>query len=239
MIEFEDGFATESGEVQAHHFDPNTGAYLRTGPVYVSMGCGLPFGATLKALPVASSGFCPRWAGNDWQLLEDHRGPVYRTDNGDALQYELLGALPDGLTTVARPSTAHHWQSGAWVVDLAGVHALKTSGINQSCTAAITGGFWSPALELPHQYASELDDQLNLTGMILRGFDSLYACRDEQGTKAFRPHTFAQLRAVGDDFTVFKLQLLQKANELKQRLDQALAEGDLLAMESITWESEQ
>lgn len=239
MIEFEDGFATESGEVQAHHYDPATGAYTRTGAVYVSTGCGLPFGATIAALPVAPGGYWPQWTGTDWELVEDHRGQVYRTDNGEALQHELLGALPEGLTILARPSAAHHWQAGAWVVDLAGVHVLKTDAINRGCTAAITGGFWSSALEQPHQYASELDDQLNLTGVILRGFDSPYACRDELGTKAYRPHSFAQLRQVGDDFTVFKLQLLQKANELKQRLDQALVDGDLSAMESIAWEGAQ
>lgn len=239
MIKFKDGFATESGEVQAHHYDPDTGAYLRTASVYVSEGCGLPFGATLKALPNATTGLWPQWTDTAWELLEDYRGLVYRTDSGEELKHELLGALPEGLTIVPRPSPAHHWQNGAWVIDPANVHALKTAEINQACTAAITGGFWSPALEQRHQYASELDDQLNLTGMILRGFDSLYACRNEQGVKAFRPHTFAQLRQVGDDFTVFKLQLLQKANELKQRLDQALADGDSTAMESITWESEQ
>lgn len=239
MIKFKDGFAAESGEVQAHHYDPDTGAYLRTGPVYVSEGCGLPFGATLKALPIATVGRWPQWTGAAWELFEDHRGQVYRTDSGAELQHDVLGALPEGLTVVPRPSAAHYWQNGAWVVDAVHVHELKTTEINQACTAAITGGFWSPALEQPHQYASELYDQLNLTGMILRGFDSLYACRNEQGMKAFRPHTFAQLRQVGNDFTMFKLQLLQQANELKQRLDQALTDGDLVAMESVTWEREQ
>ena len=72
--------------------------------------------------------------------------------------------------------------------------------------------------------------------MILAGVESPYPCRDEQGRKEFRLHTFAQLRRVGDDFTQFKLQLLQKANQLKQQLDLALADIDLAAIQAVTWE---
>lgn len=118
-------------------------------------------------------------------------------------------------------------------------HARQTKAINQACEAAITAGFQSDALGAPHQYSSQLDDQLNLTGAILRGLDMPYACRDEQGVKAFRLHTAAQLRQVGDDFTLYKLQLLQHANELKQQLDLALAAGDADAMELIRWKAVQ
>ena len=212
-----------------------------TLPVIPGFGPQLPSNA-LELVEVLS----PPQPGHIWALvegepqqLEDLRGVVYRIEDGARVQYEQLGALPPELTTIPRPSPAHQWQNGTWVEDPVHVHELKTAEINQACSAAITGGFWSTALDKAHQYASELDDQLNLTGMILRGFDSLYACRNEQGEKAFRPHTFAQLRQVGDDFTVFKLQLLQKANELKQQLDQALAAGDLAALEVVTWEREQ
>ncbi|HCK4809064.1 TPA: hypothetical protein N0H39_000531 [Pseudomonas aeruginosa] len=118
-------------------------------------------------------------------------------------------------------------------------HARQISTINLACEAAITAGFQSAALGAPHQYSSQLDDQLNLTGAILRGLDMPYACRDEQGAKAFRLHTAEQLRQVGDDFTLYKLQLLQHANELKQQLDLALAAGDAEAMELISWEAVQ
>lgn len=115
-------------------------------------------------------------------------------------------------------------------------HRDQYAAINRACDIAITAGFTSGALGAPHQYSSQLDDQLNLTGAILRGLDMPYACRDEQGVKAFRLHTAEQLRQVGDDFTLYKLQLLQRANELKQQLDLALAAGDAEAMLAITWE---
>lgn len=148
------------------------------------------------------------------------------------------------------PSTSHEWNGNDWelnaeleasqrALELADAYQVSTAAINTKCEATITGGFWSAALGERHQYSSQLDDQLNLTGVILAGLDSLYACRDEQGLKAFRPHTFAQLRQVGDDFTLFKLQLLQHANDLKQQLDQALAAGDLEAIERVTWENVQ
>ncbi|MDG9784323.1 hypothetical protein [Metapseudomonas otitidis] len=117
------------------------------------------------------------------------------------------------------------------------LYAVQIESINGRCEIAITGGFRSAALGTPHQYSSQLDDQLNLTGAILRGLDMPYACRDEQGVRDFRLHTAEQLRQVGDDFTLYKLQLLQRANELKQQLDLALAAGDIEALQAITWEA--
>ncbi len=118
-------------------------------------------------------------------------------------------------------------------------HARQTAAINQACEAAITAGFTSEALGAPRFYSSQLDDQLNLTGAVLRGLDMPYACRDEQGVKEFRLHTAEQLRQVGDDFTLYKQQLLQHANALKQQLDAALDDGDLVALEAISWEAPQ
>jgi len=121
----------------------------------------------------------------------------------------------------------------------ASAHARQTTAINRACEAAITAGFQSDALGAPYFYTSQLDDQLNLTGAVLRGLDMPYACRDEQGVKEFRLHTAEQLRQVGDDFTLYKLQLLQHANALKQQLDIALEAGDLAALEAISWEAPQ
>ncbi|MCK9818582.1 hypothetical protein M1B35_31795 [Pseudomonas sp. MAFF 302046] len=124
-------------------------------------------------------------------------------------------------------------------VSLDVLYSSKTQSINYACETEITAGFWSEALGTAHQYGSQLDDQLNLTGVILAGADSLYACRDTEGVKDFRPHTAAQLRQVGDDFTLYKLQLLQKANGLKQKLDEALANADMDALAAVTWDGEQ
>lgn len=122
---------------------------------------------------------------------------------------------------------------------LQSLYRQKSNEINTACEAAITAGFTSEALGAPHFYSSQLDDQLNLTGAVLRGLDMPYACRDELDVKEFRLHTAEQLRQVGDDFTLYKLQLLQHANALKQQLDAALDAGDLTALEAISWEATQ
>jgi len=171
--------------------------------------------------------------------MEDHRGLIFDTVTGSEMYLERLGPVPLGFTAIPRPTPAWVWRDGGWVVDPASVHAEQVNLINQACEAQITNGFGSDALGSLHFYSSQMDDQLNLTGAILREFDMPYACRDELGLKEFRLHTVRQLRKVGDDFTVFKLQLLQKANSLKQQLDDALALGDLIALNAVTWEDEQ
>lgn len=189
-----------------------------------------------QTLPAPSPGFS--WAlGKDApEQQPDLRGKAYDTHTGVAIEFAQLGPLPAHLTQTPRPSPAFTWSGSDWVKDHGYLHSTKVAEINAGCKAAITGGFWSNALGDSHQYSSQLDDQLNLTGVILAGLDTLYACRDEAGMKELRPHSFTQIRAVGDDFTQFKLQLLQKANQLKQQLDQALARDDLAALEAVSWE---
>ena len=57
--------------------------------------------------------------GSAWLLVADHRGTVYSTVNGEAQQYDVLGELPEGLTTEPRPSTDHRWAGSAWAFDAA------------------------------------------------------------------------------------------------------------------------
>lgn len=153
---------------------------------------------------------------------------------------ELLKLQSEGFQIVFDASsgkpTALPFPSLSMAEQCADLHQNKVMEINTACEAEITSGFWSAALGESHRYSSQLDDQLNLTGVILQGLDNLYACRDLRGVKEFRPHTAKQLRQVGDDFTMFKLQLLQKANGLKQQLDQSLATGDLADIKAVVWE---
>lgn len=208
-------------------------------PPVPGLGVQLPANAVALAEPLPAPAPQHVWALVDGkpQQRECHVGPVYETATGDPVEWMELGQLPEHLTKEPRPSASHHWHQGAWVPDPQAVRTTRVQGLNRACEAAITAGFRSDALGAPHQYSSQLDDQLNLTGAILRGLDMPYACRDEQGVRAFRLHTAEQLRQVGDDFTLYKLQLLQRANALKQQLDLALAAGDIEAMQAITWEA--
>ncbi|MFY1030676.1 MULTISPECIES: hypothetical protein [Pseudomonas] len=111
----------------------------------------------------------------------------------------------------------------------------KIEEINKACEAAIFQGFESNALGAPHLYSSTLEDQLNLTGAIQRGAAMPFPCWNAEGIKAFRDHSIEQLQQVGDDFTDFKMQLLQRAHQLKGELDTLLAAGDQDGIEAIAW----
>lgn len=203
----------------------------------------IPGGCVEVPPPAPGEHQVPRWNGKSWELIVSYQGlTVYKTRTGEALVIDRLGEMPAGYTLSA-PGPGQVWSNGEWVDDipatLVRLHQEQTQRINSACERTITGGFWSGALGSPNRYGSELDDQLNLTGVILAGLDTVYACRDQAGAKDFKPHTFAQIRQVGDDFTAFKLQLLQKANQLKQALDKGLAADDLAAIEAATWESVQ
>lgn len=118
------------------------------------------------------------------------------------------------------------------------LHQQKVQEVERACEAVIIAGFWSSALGMPHAYSSEIHDQLNLNGAILSDQNMPYPCRNEDGTRAFLPHTHAQLDEVGRDLSVYKLKLLQYGHLLKQRLDEALAAGDQSALEAVTWGSQ-
>lgn len=138
--------------------------------------------------------------------------------------------MKPSVRSALQPSEAEH---------LAALHHDKITEINTACESVITDGFWSSALGEPFKYNSQVLDQLNLAGVVLTGLDCLYACRDQLGVKLFRPHTAAQLRSIWCDLTSFKQELLQKVSDLKQKLDQALANSDLIALEAINWKSTQ
>ncbi|MFE2005376.1 hypothetical protein ACFW6U_08265 [Pseudomonas guariconensis] len=110
------------------------------------------------------------------------------------------------------------------------------NNIDAGCERAITSGFCSEALGAPYTYSSALEDQLNLTNAALLNLDTGYPCRDETGVKTFRMHTAAQLQQVCNDFTTHKLALLQRANELKLQVDQAVAAQDEVAIKAVDWE---
>lgn len=114
-------------------------------------------------------------------------------------------------------------------------HAAKVQELSAACEAAITSGFTSDALGTLHRYDSQLEDQINLTSALLNDQPTLYPCRDDSGAKQFLEHTPEQLRAVSSAFAAFKLKLLQQNNVLKEQADQALAGGELEALQAITW----
>lgn len=203
----------------------------------------IPAGCVELPPPAAGTNQVQFWDGAKWQLIDSYKGlTAYSTATGAPIVIQRSGPLPNGFTLEA-PGPHQVWRNGQWEDDVPAVlrrlHAEQTAMVNQACEQEILGGFWSDRLGQRHLYSSQIDDQLNLIGMILLGLDCPYACRDEVGKKEFRPHTADQLRAVGDDFSLFKLLRLQLANELKNQLDAAVIAGDVAAMAAIKWTSPQ
>lgn len=182
----------------------------------------------------------PRWDGQHWQLISSYKGlTAYNTKTSESLVIDRAGQLPAGYT-LSPPGPGQVWRNGGWVDDIPATlkrrHAEQYQVVNASCEATLVGGFWSQAIGSPHRYGSQLTDQLNLLSAVLSGSGLPFPCIDEQGLKAFRDHTIQQLRQVFDDYTRFNFENIQLANTLKQRLDQALADGDLSVIEAIRWE---
>ncbi|WP_322079249.1 tail fiber assembly protein [Burkholderia cepacia] len=80
----------------------------------------VPAFCTLEPLPERAPRTWPFWRGDKWEMLPDYRGVrLYRTESGFAAEITVAGMTPDeaGLTEEPRPSDAHVWRDGAWVID--------------------------------------------------------------------------------------------------------------------------
>lgn len=179
------------------------------------------------------------WNGKTWQLLDYFEGLiVYNTANREQLTLSGVGPIPNGYTT-KRPEPDQIWKNGRWVDDLntqlAKLYPLKLDLINNGCSAYIVSGFSSDALGEAHCYDSTMEDQVNLTGMILSGLAGLCACTDSAGDKTFREHNTKQLRVVGKHLVTFKQSALQQAERLKIALYQAMTDKDLETMKTLEW----
>jgi len=64
-----------------------------------------------------------------WVNQPDHRGVVWDTATGNKIEHNQLGALPAGLTAIAKPDGFYHWVDGAWVFD------IDASRAAMSCTS--------------------------------------------------------------------------------------------------------
>lgn len=201
----------------------------------------IPGGCVEVAPPKVPEKKAALWDGKRWKLIDSYQGlTAYNTETGTPLVIERAGALPAGYTLEV-PGPGQIWGNGHWIDDAPAVLELRYGAqllaVNTACLQEITGGFWSAALGDRYYYETELEDQLNLTGLILRGLDGAYPCQDESGVKVFLDHTNEQLRQIGDEFTEFKLIRLRKVNDLKQALAAARSASDLDAINAVVWES--
>lgn len=203
----------------------------------------MPGGCVEVAPPEAPENKIQYWNGKRWQLLDYFNGLiVYNTSTREPLTLSGVGPIPNGYT-VLRPQPGQVWKDGRWVDDLdtvlARLYAQKLEMINGTCAGLIESGFISDVLEQPLRYDSALEDQLNLTGLILSALDAPYPCYAEGEPKTYRPHTAGQLYAVGLHLLKHKQTALQRADYLKRELAKTLTSKDMLAMQAIEWSAPQ
>lgn len=98
----------------------------------------IPGGCIDTAPPEAREGYAARWTGTAWEYLRDLRGQTaYRTDSGEAVPIDTVGALSDGLTLEPRPSECHEWQNGAWQENPARAAEIKAQALAQAKAAKL------------------------------------------------------------------------------------------------------
>lgn len=202
----------------------------------------IPGGCVELAPPEILEHKAAHWDGQRWQLIDSYLGlTAYNIQTREPVAIDRHGQLPAGYT-LEPPGPGQIWKDGDWIDDVPAaveqLYQVQVAAIDSACTREITGGFWSKALGDRQCYSSALDDQQNLIGAAALGTDVDYPCTDEAGVKAFRTHTAAQLRQVADEFTVLKLQRLQRSYALKERLQQAREAKDLAALGAVTWEAD-
>jgi hypothetical protein len=199
----------------------------------------IPGGCVESPPPTIPENKAACWSNDKWVLVDYFNGLIlYSTTTGEPLTITGIGPIPSGYT-VKKPGPDQIWKNGEWVDDIAAILAAlfeqKMLEVNDACNRYIEGGFTSNALGEPHRYSSQMDDQINLTGMVLSGLDASYACFDANQVKVFRPHTAAQLHLVSQDLVRFKQAALQHADNLKKDLATALNDKKLKVMKSIKW----
>ena len=199
----------------------------------------IPARCVEQAPPVADEHQLPRWDGDRWTLINSYAGlTAYNIKTGAPLAIERHGELPSGYTLSA-PGPNQVWENGAWKDDIPAVveqlYDEKYKEVNGACERAIIGGFWAQALGERHFYASALEDQLNLVGVITRALPAPVACVDEQGQREFREHTLEQLTQVSNTFCEYRLEAQQHADQLKKALAAARAAEDIKALEALSW----
>jgi hypothetical protein len=152
-----------------------------------------------------------------WAIVDDYRGYIGYDAAGVKQTITEINVVPDPSWTVEKPFI------------LANAKAKKIAEIDTQTRAAITAGFKSSALGAEYLYQSEVEDQLNLSGVTASGSDWPFKCSPDDGaTWAYLAHTAAQLQQVTNDGINHKLTQLQAGGIRKAQVD-ALVEGAIQA----------
>lgn len=116
-------------------------------------------------------------------------------------------------------------------------HDIYVSGIidaiNLWVANAITAGFMSSALGSDFHYQSQIEDQINLSGLANSGGEWPFKCSADNGaTWAYVNHTSAQLKDVVSAGIAFKLKALLQGEILKAQVRATASQAEV---DAIVW----
>lgn len=143
------------------------------------------------------------------------------------------------INAIATNTVTYKTQSELDGLALEAKRTQKISEINNSAKVSITGGFTSLALDgtTVYHYQSDLEDQLNLIGLVSSGADDYFTCSVDDGlgnptTLVATLHTIAQLQQVLTDGKAVKQASLVKARDLKTQASVAV---NIAEIDAIVW----
>lgn len=113
----------------------------------------------------------------------------------------------------------------------------KIEEFTTRCEVTIKGGFTSSALGHDHIYDSDIEDQINLIGVMLASQatqqDIAYKCLDtNESIKEWEMHTPTQISQVYMDGLIFKSAQLHKLTTLKTQINNCTS---IEEVNSISW----
>ncbi|EAO2687540.1 DUF4376 domain-containing protein [Salmonella enterica] len=112
------------------NFSPDTKEYIGESDAYIAPNTGLPGNCTQVQPPKIKSGFTPVWLGEEWQLVEDHRGQiVYNKESGHQVNITELGGLSENVTIISPMSKFDRWNGETWQPSITDTKAAKIQQI--------------------------------------------------------------------------------------------------------------
>lgn len=199
-------------------------------PVIPGLGVQMPSNAMRLAeqLPAPASGHV--WVAEDGRARQvaDHRGTVYRTDTGEAIQHHELGALPEGLTTDAPATPFDTWDGAKWVTDQAAMARAELEAHRATVAArryqAETAGIaWQGfGIATDRESQQKMSDERNAVKDGLRADGKGWKCLDlATGVTVFRPTSNAEIL----DLTATAYRYVSDCFAREEELLAALAAG--------------
>jgi hypothetical protein len=187
--------------MEIYNYNPVTGEYL--GP---SQADESPLEPGVFLIPAYACTDAPPPSGQNeaavradgehgaWQVVPDYRGTIYWLPDGSRYEITELGAEPPASALPEPPPPS-----------LDQIRAVRRTLMKIACAEAIQVGIVCNALGADHTYPTSLTDQQNLTATVLAAQVNgvadepyMFWCADSNGVWARRPHTAAQILAVGE-----------------------------------------